>query len=275
MSEQIFKFALSFMKQEARAAARLLEQLEPAEVAQFLGNAPQALAAGVLKEMLPSVCASILSAAEFSTAVVWLSELANNHVCAVLRHLNKSQQHDFLNELSIKRRTACQLMLTYNNDMLGAWVETDVPAFPGDMLVDEAIKRFKRKGFKDDRIIFVVDVERRPLGSLSISDLLRSTKTLTLDSIIKPDIGIINGRLTLSTAISHPLWQTYDAAAVVNRRREFIGIIWYSQIRQLLASETTLLEHTNEPVPGVAMDLFHAYGESMRGLFEAVRKSIA
>lgn len=274
MSEQIYKFAFSFIKQETRAAARLLEQLDSAEVAEFLSNAPQPLAAGVLKEMLPSVCASVLLDAEFSTAIIWLSELANNHVCAILRHMSKSSQQELLNQLPIRRRTACQLLLTYNSDMLGAWVESDVPEFPGDMSAEEAIKRLKRKSFKEDRIIFVVDEARHPVGTLSISELLRSTKTIPLETILRPNLHVINARMTLSTAISHPLWESCDAAAVVNRSREFIGVIWYSQIRHLLSTQSTLLESDSAAVSDTAMDLFQAYGESMRGLIDVVRKTI-
>lgn len=274
MSEQIYKFAFSFIKQEARAAARLLEELEPTEVAQFLANTPQALAAGVLKEMLPSLGAAVLLNAEFSNAMLWLSELANNELCAILRHLEQSKQEDILNQLPVKRRTACQLLLNYNSDMLGAWVETDVPAFPVDMSAEEAIRRLKRKVYKEDRTLLVVDHERHPVGSIAISELLRSSKTIALESITRPGLQVIHGRMTLSTAIGHPLWESQDCAAVVNRRRELIGIIWYSQIRQLLSTRATTLESGSALDGGAAMELFQAYGETMHELVEAVRKSI-
>lgn len=275
MSEQIYKLAFSFLKQETRAAARLLEQLEPAEVAQFLANAPSPLAAGVLKEMIPSICASVLLDAEISTVIIWLGELENNQLCAILRHLDKTHQAELLNQLPIRRRTACQMLLSYNSDMLGAWVETDVPTFPGDMSAEDAIKRLKRKGFKEGRIIFVVDDERRPKGTLSISELLRSTKTILLENILKPNHAMLSGGLTLSTAIGHQIWQSCDVAAVVNRRREFIGVIWYSQIRYLLSADAVLLEPAARPMAGAALDMVQAYGDSMRGLIEAVQKSMA
>ncbi|MEE2732544.1 MAG: CBS domain-containing protein [Pseudomonadota bacterium] len=274
MSDQIYRMAFSFIKQESKAAARLLEEMEPAEVAEFLTNAPHPLAQEVLREMAPSACATVLLHAEISTAILWLTELSNNHVCAVLRHLDKTRQQELLNQLPLKRRTACQLLLTYKDDMLGAWVETDVPVFPADMSVEDALKRLKRKSFAEDRLILVVDDERRPVATLSFTVLLRSTKAITLESIAGPKPELINGAMTLSTALSHPVWQQQDVAAVVNRRRELIGVIWYSEIRRLLSSHAQLLEPAHAPAAGAAQDLIQAYSDSMRGLLDVVGKGI-
>lgn len=275
MSEQLYKFAFSFLQQETKAAARLLEELAPEDVAAFLSNAPQPLIAGVFTEMMPSACAEVLMQVDIGTAMLWLTELSNNHLCSVLRQLDKFKQNEILIQLPIKRRTACQLMLSYNSDMLGAWVETDVAAFPADMSAKEAIKRLKRKGYREDRIMFIVDGMRRPVGTLSMSVLLRSTNAISLESISKPCIDGINGTVTLSTAIGHPVWQSQDVVAVVNRRREFVGVIWYSQIRQLLSNPSSLLDANNEAVRDPALDMVHAFGESMRGLFDVVRKTIS
>ena len=274
MTDMIYQFAFSFLKQEAKAAARLLEELEPADIAQFLSNSPQSQAVAVLKEMQPSICAEVLLAVQLSTAVIWFGELANNHLCAILRHMKGSNQDELLNQLSVKRRTACQLLLTYNTDMVGAWVEIDVPVFPSDMSADDAIKRLKRKRYQEDRIILIVDDHHRPEGTIAITELLRCPKTLSVENITKQNFGVINGRMPLTTAIGHSLWQEQDVVAVVNLRKEFIGVIWHSQIRQLLSSQSQLLEPTDIASRGTGMDLMQAYGESMQGLFEAVRASI-
>ncbi|MDH5324885.1 MAG: CBS domain-containing protein [Gammaproteobacteria bacterium] len=270
MSEIVYQFAFSFLKQEAKAAARLLEELEPKDTARFLSNAPLSQVVAVLKEMQPSACAEILLATDLSTAVIWLSEMANNQLCAILRHMEKSRLDEILSQLHVKRRTACQLLLSYSNEMVGAWIEIHVPVFPGDMSVEDAIKRLKRKNYKEDRIILVVDDQHRPTGSLSVTELLRSPQTATVESISEKNVGVILGRMALTTAINHTLWMEHDIAAVVNRRREFIGVIWYSRIRRILSVQTQV----REPAGGMALDFFQAYGESMQGLFEAVRESI-
>ena len=274
MSDQLYKLAFSFIKQEAKSAARLLEELEPAEVAEFLFNVPHPLVAGVLREMMPSVCASMLMHVETATVIIWLNELQNNHVCAILRHLDKSSQHEILNQFPLKRRTACQFLLSYNNDMLGAWVETDVPAFPSDMSAKETIKRLKRKSYKEDRIIYVVDDHRRPVGTLSISVLMRSTNAISLESIFFPGCEVISGAVTLSTALALPVWLSSDVVAVVNRRRELVGVIWYSQIRQLLSAQSLLLGSEKGVGQHPAADLMLAFGDSMSGLLDVVRKAI-
>jgi len=274
MSEMIYQFAFSFIRQEAKAAARLLEEVSPTDIVQFLSTAPQLLATAVLKEMLPSICANVLINAELSTAIIWLRELANNHICAILRNMEKSKQDEFLSQFSFNRRTACNLLLNYNNDMLGAWVETDVPIYTSDMTAEDAIKRLKLKSFKDDRMIFVVDDNRRPIGTLSISKLLRSQKTTLIEGILNPTFGQINAGLNLATALGHSVWMLHDIVAVVNRRSELIGIIAHSQIRHLLSTRMLLQDPTTDLARGTALDIIHAYGESMHELLETAKKTI-
>lgn len=275
MSHQVYNLAHSFIQQESTAAARLLEEQETADIAGFLSKTPQHLTVMVIKAMLPSRCAAVLLEADFSSAFLWLGELTNNHVSAILRHMDKTQQAHFLAQFSNKRRVACQRLLTYNNDSLGAWVESEVPVFPQDMTTGDALKRLKLKGFQEDKIIFVVDEQRRPTGSLSVPTLLRNpNRAATIDSLAEPVDDVLNGWVTLSTAIGHRLWQHQDVVAVVDLHREFIGVIWYSRLRHLLSTQSTLLE-TPSLSSGASTDLLQAYGESMRAMLGVIKRCIS
>ncbi len=275
MSDHIYNLAHSFIKQEPRAAARLLEDQELTDVAAFLENSPQHLAVAVIKEMLPSACASLMLTVDFSTALVWLSELTNNHISAVLRPMDKTDRQRFLNQLPTRRKSACQRLLTYNQQAIGAWVETDVPVFPHDMPAGDALKRLKLKSFKEDRLIFIIDDQRHPIGSLTFSTLLRNSKNVAaIENLAHSLEAVINGWVTLSAAIGNTAWHTQDVIAVVDRHKEFIGAISYRQIRQLLSSQSTLIETSSATNGGSAVELLQAYGDSVRGMLDALRKGI-
>lgn len=275
MSEQVFSLALSFIKQEPRAAARFLEKQDVADVAGFLQNSPQHLAVAVVREMLPSTCAQVLLETDLSAAMLWLGELTNNHLCAILRHVPSSNSAEFLEQLSFRRRTACRRLLAYDSNSLGAWVETDVPVFPGDMSAGEALKRLKLRKFTEDRLILVVDDQRRPTGALSLLTLVRSSKSVgSIDGLAQPVGEVINGWVTLSSAVGHSVWKSQDFVAVVDLQRELLGVIWYSRIRQLLSAQSEMTETNKAPPDGRYLDLIHAYGESMRAMLETVKAGI-
>lgn len=271
-SDKVFYLAFKFLEQEPAAAARLLETAQPLDVAGFLANTPLPLVTKVIDEIFPQFSAQIILteiATEKGLANLWLSELSDNSAAAILRCLSHSQQVRILNELHRKKRGACQTLLHYHADMVGAWVEVDVPIFAVDMAVEECIKRLKRRSHKENRIALVVDQQRQLIGEAVVAELLRTTPSDNVGTIATPIHSSLSGHLLLSSALSHPIWEQSDVAVVVDSQKAVIGVMRYSQLRQSLAQTSgSLLKPAS--TDGAVLDLLQAHGESMRALFDSV-----
>lgn len=273
VSEKIFKLAFRFLEQEPKAAARLLEEREPQSVAAFLGNTPPELVARVLRVMSPATAAQVLINANPVDATVWMQDIPNNAIAAVLRYLDHDSRATLLSHLSAKKKSGCELLLSYRSDMVGAWLESDVAVFPADMTIDDAIKRLKRRHYREDKLIFAVDDNRQLVGRVSLMNLLRSSPMLNVGNIALPYPEPVSGRALLSRVVRHPVWDSSDYAPVVNRQRELLGVIWYSQVRDLLSGQHLHVQQSPHAGANLAVDMLHIHGESMRAMLDVLINS--
>lgn len=271
MSEQVFQLAFQFLEQEPRAAARLLEERETEPVIQFLINTPAPTAARVLREMQPEYSAQLLTSADADTAQLWMKNLRSRILSAMLRRADPAQQQQLLDGLTLKKKAACQLLLSFREDMVGAIIETDIIVFPLDMSAEDGLKRLKQREYREDRKIYVVTKDRVLHGEFSVLQLLHASSSITMGDLSRPCKEVLSSRSLIRSAVSHPLWQNQDVAPVINRQRELIGVLWYSQLRDALSSSTKVGTGTDK-LKNPIVDLLHAHGDSMRAMLDTLLK---
>lgn len=271
MSEQRFHLAFQFLKEEAPAAARLLEQQTPADVAAFLCKAPVNASARVLVCMIPDYAASVLALADHESSTAWMQTLDTPALCAILRYLDDATIDQLLNLLPLKRQAACQLLLSYRADMVGAWAETDVPVATDHMAVGEVIKRLRRRQFRDMRLLIVLDEARQPIGIVTPAELFQANEDLPVRQLMASPGQTLRGRVTLATAIKQELWTQQDCVLIVNRHRQWVGLLWHSQLRTQLGLQVAHPRLSETPNYAVNQ-ILNAHGDSMRALFAAMRE---
>ena len=271
MTDQLYHLAFQFLEQEPEAAARQLELRPSNDVIQFLKNTPAPTVSRVLQAMLAEYTATILSEADEGDAQLWLSGLRNQTICRIFRRLDADDQQRLLNVLSLKNKTACQLLLSFREDMVGAIVETDIMVLPNDMTAGDGLQRLKKRQYQEDRIIFVTDDNKRFRGQLSLHRLLRTNTGLLIGDIFEPYTTFISSRSLIRNAVNHPLWQDEEIAPVLNRQQELIGALAYSQLRNHLSKTTDDVVANSDD--SAIIDILHSHGDSMRALLDTLLKA--
>src|SRR5690606_4951933 len=114
--------ALDFLDEHPEAAVRTLEQHDTAKVAEFLQRIPETHAVLVLREALPSFVARLCRNLSPDTAARLMLELPVTRMVAILRHLDHVATDAILRECPQSRRQACNLLLRYGKDRVGAWM---------------------------------------------------------------------------------------------------------------------------------------------------------
>ncbi len=272
MSEQRFHLAFQFLIEEAPAAARLLEQQPADDVTAFLCKAPVNATARLLEIMVPDFAAAILALADHESGTAWMQALDTPALCAILRYLDDATIDHLLSHLPLKRQAACQLLLSYRADMVGAWAETDVPVATDHMDVGEVIKRLRRRQFRDTRLLIVLDEGRHPVGVVPPAELFQANEDLPVFQLMTEPGQTLRGRVTLGTAMNQELWLRQDYALVVNRHRQWVGLLWQSQLRLQLGQQVAHPSLSQAPQYAVNQ-LLQAHGESMRALFMAMHEA--
>ncbi len=270
MSEQRFLLAFQFLKDESAAAARLLEQQDTTDAAAFLSKAPANSVTRVLQNMVPDVAAQILAAADLESTITWMLALDTPNLCALLRYLEDENIERLLAQLPLKKQAACQLLLSYRADMVGAWAETDIPVATDQMHVGEVIKRLQRRRYRDRRLIIILDGERHPIGVVQPADLFQANDDLPILQLMQASREQLRGRVTLSTAIQQECWRKQDYVLIVNRHRQWVGLLWHCQLRQqieqAIAHPSLNLKHQY-----AVNEILQAHGDSMKALLLAFR----
>ncbi len=272
MSEQLFQLAFQFLDQEPRAAARLLEAGDTANVIPFLSNTPAPVVARILRQMQTDTAAILLNTANAETAQAWMQYLGTRELSLILRRLDTAQQQDLLNSLTLKKKAACQLLLSFRDDMVGAIVETDVIVFPQDLSVEESLKRIRQRQFKEGHQLWVVDNNHQLVGELSLMDLIQSHGDLSLGELQHPCNDTLNGRSLTRYALNHPAWLKRDFLPVINRQHELIGVLWFSQLKRSLSHPEPKQQALSD-IQHSALDIVHAHGDSMRALMDVLFKT--
>ena len=269
MTEQPANLALTFLESHPAAAARILEQRPVREVASFLAWTPPDYAAPVLQRMAPQVIARLCRQLDTSTAAALLRPLDTGLVTAVLRNLKPKLREGLLQEFSMARRGACQLLLRYSENTVGAWMTPEVITVADDTRAAEALAGLTNADSRDQTgFLFVVGRDRALRGRLHYAQLLRASEGQPVTGLLEASTRALPGMISIRQAAAHPDWSDYDVLPVVDRKHRFIGALRHSDLRRALAQiqvrhETRVGE---DPLSG----LIDVYGHCLLALFDTL-----
>lgn len=268
MVDQESTLAIAFIRNHPAAAARTLERHDLAQVAEFISSLPRSCAAQLVPRLLPQYLGRLCGYLETSSIVELLAEQELSFVAAVMRYLAPEVRDRVLAGLSPKRRTACNLLLSFTDDTVGAWQTPLVATVPDDCQVSEALHHIRVAGeLLHSDYVFIVDRERFLRARVRNVELLRAVPDLPIMEIAETGLHALPGRLSLYRAAEHPDWAGVDVMPVINRRQQFIGIIRHVDLRKGLEqlSAGALGSQAREPISG----LLEVYGDAMLALFNS------
>lgn len=267
------ELALAFLQAQPSAAAGVLEQQPIDKVAEFLKSVPYKQAAVVLKKMLPQYTARLCKYLDATTAAAFLSEMDVNLIAAILRHADNNTSNDVLALLPERIKLACNLLLSYPETAIGAWMVTNYISFPDDCSVQDAKQRLFSIGHVVGiATIYIVDRDRQIQGSVNVTKLLRSPSKNSIQSIMDKKIDAVSGRSSLSAVENDPMWQRAECVAVINSSRQIIGVFRHLDLRKgLIETSNTISElRGKDPIAG----MLEVYGSCLLALFNTVGEAV-
>lgn len=261
--------ALEYIHNRPQSAARQLETLDAEKTAGFIASLPAKSAAMLLPSFLPQYMGQICLHQQAAEAADLLASTDVSYIAAVLRHLPANQQNSILGHLTSSKRAQVLLLLTFQEEDVGSWMNTSVATLPSDSDIVSARKYLKlgESAVQSDRL-FVVNRERNLVGHVSQIELTRSKKKKLLSEILVPRTEALLARMPVQTAIKHPSWSEADIMPVNNRKGNFVGVIRHVDLRKAVdtLSSGNRLPGAANPLQGLAS----AYGNTFLTLFNTV-----
>jgi predicted transcriptional regulator len=116
-------------------------------------------------------------------------------------------------------------------------MEPSVLTLPDDCTAEDAAERVQQAEYERPKI-FVLDRARQVKGAVSGQHLLRARGGDPVAKLLEPSEALW-ARETLAAAHERDIWEKESEVPVVNRMKEFVGVVSYADLRrgcrQLLA----------------------------------------
>ncbi|RPI43873.1 MAG: magnesium transporter [Betaproteobacteria bacterium] len=226
--------SVAFLENHTAEAARVLEALPTAEASALLETVPERLGARVLGAMLPTAAARLLNAADEESARALLHDANTQTAVAILRHLPESARVRLISGLSPASALASQMLLGFPDDTVGAWTDPEVVTVSPNETVDAAITRVRAAPSSDPVQLYVVDAERRLLGSVTIHALLRAPTAGSLVQLMQPVAATLSVMMPLASARDLTMWERSLVLPVVDHDKRLLGVLRRSAVTQAL-----------------------------------------
>lgn len=229
-------------------AAGLLIEFSAADTASFLEALEPRTAAALLAAMPPTEGAAGLAAMAPSAAVTRLALMPPRAAAGLLRSLSNDQRSALLAGLSRTRQFQVGLVLRQPSQTVGAWMDSTVHAVPPDATM-AAVRPMLARDNPIPTHLFVVDAERRLVGSVTVSAVLAAPDEARVDELCTVGGPFLRANAGIEAALADPAWQDYDELPVVDQADQFVGAVRFAVLRQALA-ESRPDERTLAPVAG-------------------------
>lgn len=237
MAIKKLNLALTFLKTQPACAVAILEEEPVKFVLSLLKSLSFSDAAVVVGQMLPYYVARLI---QFSEHAFWANILSNidvSTITRILHNLTQADQKKILQLLPEKKAFFCGMMLSYAKNEVGAWITSNCITLPDDCNVNEARKRL----IDTDHLIeigsiYILNRQCILQGKVNMIRLLNASGDMPIMSIISKNINAIPARMPLVSAIKNNAFAHSDVVPVVNKNKEFIGLLRHVDLRNGLQS---------------------------------------
>jgi Mg/Co/Ni transporter MgtE len=165
-------------------------------------------------------CAAELPA---GAAAALCTELSWPDAAALLRQLEPQARAAVLAELPEKLSRRFSRSLAYVADVVGAWIELDVPAIPDDRSVGEALQLLARSPADSGSHLLLTDAAQRYTGTVPLGALVKSASTAALSELAQRDVQPLRDSATLASVTENAGWDLATVLPVVSHRGELLG----------------------------------------------------
>jgi magnesium transporter len=240
------------------AVYELVEPLHPADIAdlfELIGadyRAPLAraindlLGSEVLAEMNDWVREDLVDELEPDEVADLAEQMETDDAVAMIEDLDEEDQQAVLAELDPEDRAAIESALAYPEETAGRLMSRDFIAVPEHLTVGNLIDYLRENPDLATEFweVFIVDPKHRPIGTCSLSWILRAPRQIALADVMKRDQTLIP--VTMDQEEVALRFQKYAliSAAVVDENGRLVGQITVDDVVHIIqeeASEDVLL----------------------------------
>jgi len=250
-NELINEVILHSGNRNSKKLNKLIEGLHPADLADlltFLNSEQRSFTLSILEEeVYTNVLAELddtiidetIQNLEDKKVVRSISEMETDDAVNLIESLEPEAQKKILDQVPTAEREIFEESLNYPEDSAGRRMQKEFVSMPAFWSVGQAIDYLREESKLPDDFfeIFIVDPLNKPLGSVSVSKVLRSSRKIQLNNILNENSKFIKASMDQEEAAL--LFEQYSlvSAGVVDDQDRLIGRITADDIVWVLQEE--------------------------------------
>jgi magnesium transporter len=244
---------------------RLLASLHPAETAHLLESLPPEerricwpvinpdLRGEVLSYIGDDVRADLMTNMDTADLISATEDLDADDVADILQDLPEHVMREVLRAMDSQHRRRIETILAYEEDTAGGLMNTDVITIRSDLTL-EVVLRYLRmlNGLPENTdSLYVVDHNDRYLGTLSLSQVVSRSRSLTVNNVMSHQIDAIPATMDDSDVAHRFEKHNLISAPVVDKDNHLLGRITIDDVVDVIRDEA---EHSMLSMAGLSED---------------------
>lgn len=216
------------------------EQLTTEQRETFIERGGHLITAEVLAELEDEVVEDILPLLPSAQIAEAIGDLDNDDATQIVEEMEDAQREDVLERLDDADRAALEASFTFDEETIGRLMQREFVAAPPFWTVGHTIDHMRETG--DDlpdlfHNIWIVDTAFRPIGYISVSQLIRSRREQTLQSILSDEVITVGQDMDQEEAAY--LFEKYSliSAPVTDEAGRIAGIMTVDDIVEIIQDE--------------------------------------
>ncbi|HHW74034.1 MAG TPA: magnesium transporter [Firmicutes bacterium] len=218
----------------------LLDQLSDEEKTEILKLLSDDEVTALIQEMERFEQVSLFRLLDYGRAPAVLKAMASDDAVDLLGELSPEEIAALL-PLVDEEGAKFSGLLKYPEESAGGIMTTEYISLPADLPVEEAIARLREIAPQAETIyyVFVVDLENRLIGVLSLRDLIAAPDGTPLKEIMRHNVISVNAALDQEEVARVVVKYDLLALPVVDDSNRLLGIITFDDIMDVLEQEAT------------------------------------
>ena len=222
--------------------ADLVESLDEAQQIELLSALPTELASDTLAEMEEGEeRGDLLAALTPEKGAELLHDLPDDDAVDLISELEPDEQSKILAELSVDEAGELKGLLQYDEETAGGLMTTELVEVEARLTAGQAIEQVRAQGqeVEDFYTVFVVDADRRLLGTLRLDDLIIAHPEESIEALVEEPVATVMPDVDQEQVGRLIARYNLAAIAVVTEAGELLGRITFDDVIDVIEAEQT------------------------------------
>jgi len=170
-----------------------------------------------------------------------VEELDYDDATDLISQLDESDQQEILREIDQEDATNIRALLNYEEDTAGGLMDTDLIKVNGNLTRNEALEEIIRQSEEMEEFytLYAVNDDDILLGILSIKDIIKAKKQVTVQELVNKDFVYVKVDLDQEEVAKLISQYNLNSIPVVNDNMKLLGRITVDDIIDVMEEENT------------------------------------